>query len=254
MAEAYPVIEGAEEFFFKGSEVGVLISHGFLGTPQSVRYIGEEFASLGYSVLCPRLQGHGTHYEDLEACSYQDWFSSLEKAYLQLKQHCSHIFVIGQSMGGTLSLRLAHRYKEIKGLVLINAALQVPAYEYLKDQVEPRFLDESDPDIHEEGVHEITYSKVPLKAVHELQNVMKGTLSILPEIESPVLGIRSSVDHVVPPANTDYILQTVQSTTKERLVLENSFHVASMDYDKDQIVKSGHLFIQQIVAKELVLK
>lgn len=253
MAETYPVIEGAEEFFFKGSEVGVLISHGFLGTPQSVRYIGEEFARLGYSVLAPRLKGHGTHYKDMEACSYQDWFSSLEKAYLQLKQHCSHIYVIGQSMGGTLSLRLAHRHKEIKGLLLINAALEVPAYDYLKDQVEPRFLDESEPDIHAKNVHEITYSKVPLKAVHELQRVMKDTLSILHEVESPVLGIRSSVDHVVPPENTDYILQTVHSTNNERLILPHSYHVASMDYDKDEIVKSGHQFIQQLVAKELVL-
>lgn len=253
MVETYPVIEGAEEFFFKGSEVGVLISHGFLGTPQSVRYIGEQFARLGYSVLAPRLKGHGTHYKDMEACSYQDWFSSLEKAYLQLKQHCSHIFVIGQSMGGTLSLRLAHRHKEIKGLILINTALEVPAYEYLKDQVEPRYLNESEPDIHAKDVHEITYSKVPLKAVHELQKVMENTLSILPEIENPVLGVRSSVDHVVPPENTDYILQTVHATIKERVILPNSYHVASMDFDKDQIVKSGHQFIQQLVAKELVL-
>jgi carboxylesterase len=248
MAEKYPVLDGAEEFFFKGNDIGILISHGFIGTPQSVRYLGEGFAKQGFTVLGPRLHGHGTHYYDLEECSNNDWFQSLEKGYQQLKKHCSGIFVIGQSMGGTLTLWLANRYQEIKGLVTINAALEVPSYEYLKGKIEPRFLNESEPDIHAKNVIEIAYLKVPIKAIHELQQLMEKTPAILPNIQCPVLGIHSAVDHVVPPANTDYILRHIGSSYKEKLVLQNSYHVASMDFDKDVIESSGIGFIEQILS------
>lgn len=252
MVEKYPVLLGAEEFFFKRNDIGILISHGFNGTPQSVRYIGEEFAKQGFTVLGPRLYGHGTHYNDLEESSINDWFQSLEQGYQQLKQHCTSVFVIGQSLGGTLALWLARRYQEIKGIVIINAALEVPAYDYLNGKKEPRYLKESEPDIHANDVFEITYSKVPIKAIHELQNLMKKTPPIIPDIQCPVLGIHSRIDHVVPPANTDYILQHIGSTKKAKLVLQNSYHVASMDYDKDLIVKSGTEFIQQTLTKRLV--
>lgn len=252
MVEKYPVLDGAEEFFFKGSDIGILISHGFIGTPQSVRYIGEEFAKQGFTVLGPRLHGHGTHYYDLEESSNLDWFHSLERGYQKLQQHSKNIFVIGQSMGGALTLWLAHRYQEIKGIILVNAALEVPTYEYLKGKAEPRFLDESEPDIHAKDVFEIAYPKVPIKAIHELQDLMSKTPAILQEIQTPILGIHSSVDHVVPPANTEYILHHIGSSTKEKLVLQNSYHVASMDYDKDLIVTGGTEFVQKVLTKEVV--
>lgn len=72
MTKKYPVISGAEEFYFKGDKTGILISHGFMGTPQSVKYIGEQLANYGYSVLAPRLEGHGTHQFDLEQTTYRD--------------------------------------------------------------------------------------------------------------------------------------------------------------------------------------
>lgn len=248
MVEKYPVIVGAEEFYFKGNEIGILISHGFIGTPQSVRYIGEEFAKQGYSVLSPRLQGHGTHYRDLENFTNKDWLDSLDSGYQRLKQQCTSIFVLGQSMGGTIALWLAHRHQEIKGIILVNAALEVPAYEYLKGKLEPRFLNESDPDINAKDVFEITYPKVPIKAIHELQELMEKTPAILSNIQSPVLGIHSAIDHVVPPANTDYILKNIGSSKKEKIILQDSFHVASMDHDKDQIVISASQFINETLS------
>ena len=103
MEEKFPVIDGAESFYFKGNEVGILVSHGFMGTPQSVRYIGEKLVQYGYSVVAPRLKGHGTHYYDLENCTYEDWFQSLEREYLELKKRCTTIFVTGSVYGRNIS-------------------------------------------------------------------------------------------------------------------------------------------------------
>jgi carboxylesterase len=247
MEEQFPIIKGAEKFYYKGSKIGILISHGFVGTPQSVRFLGEGLAQYGYSVIAPRLKGHGTHYYDLEKCTREEWFESLERGYQELTQKCTTIFIMGQSMGGTLALWLALKYREIKGIILINPALTIPAFEHLVGKAQPRFLDEGEPDIKATDVNEITYQRTPLKAIHQLQTLMDITPAILPEIYCPVLGFKSAEDHVVPPENTDFIIEHIGSDLKESVVLENSYHVASMDNDKEQIVKRCHHFIQQQV-------
>jgi carboxylesterase len=249
MEGKFPVIKGAEPFYFMGNEVGILISHGFSGTPQSVRFLGEKIAQFGYSVLGPRLKGHGTNYYDLEKCTHDEWFASLVRGYKELKKRCSNIFVIGQSMGGTLSLSLAHKYPEIKGIILINPALSIPTFEYLKEKSSPRFIEDGSPDIKAKDVFEIAYHKTPLKAIHELQKLMKITPALLPNINCPVLGFKSSEDHVVPPENTDYIIENIGSEIKKTVVLRNSYHVASMDNEKEEIVKHCHHFIQQQIGR-----
>ncbi|WP_338452585.1 alpha/beta hydrolase [Niallia oryzisoli] len=252
MKERFQIIKGAESFYFKGSEIGILISHGFMGTPQSVRFLGESLARYGYTVLGVRLKGHGTHYRDLEKCTHEDWFESLERGYKELKQRCTSVFVIGQSMGGTLTLKLAHKYREIKGIMLINPALNVPAYEHLKEATKPKFIIEEKPDMNVKNVYEITYDLAPIKAIHELQKIMEMTPALLPSIQCPVLGIQSAMDHVVPPENTDFIIENIGSDVKEKLVLTNSYHVATMDYDKEKIVKYCHSFVQQQVGDKSV--
>ncbi|RLL44866.1 alpha/beta fold hydrolase [Oceanobacillus piezotolerans] len=252
MKEKYPVIPGAESFYIRKNKIGILISHGFMGTPQSVRYIGEAFASLGYTVHAPRLKGHGTHYKDLEKCTKDDWYQSLEDGYKALQKECTTVFVLGQSMGGTLALQLAHQYPNIAGLILINTALSLPAYDPLREQMEPRYIDESAPDIKAKNVSEITYSRTPLHAIHELQTLMSDTPKILREIQCPTLGIRSKDDHVVPPMNTNYILNQISSKSKKLLILHDSYHVASMDNDKDYIVEACHQFLEQQLESKAV--
>ncbi len=248
MSSIHPILPGAEPFCFHHGEIGVLISHGFMGTPQSVRHIGESFARSGFSVLAPRLKGHGTHYLEMESCTAEDWYDSLEQGYLELSNSCRSVIVAGQSMGGTLALLLAHRHPEIAGIITINAALSVPGYSYLKGKRSPRFLPEDKPDIKAENVEEITYRKVPLSAIHELQRLMSQVPDTLPDIQQPILGIHSLIDHVVPPDCTDVILKQIGSVHKEKLILPNSYHVASMDHDKELIVRKGEKFIHELYA------
>ena len=249
MREYFDVIKGAEPFFHPGNEIGVLISHGFMGTPQSVQYVGESLAQYGYTVLAPRLKGHGTHYLDLEKCTHEDWFNELEKGYFQLKQTCENIYILGQSMGGALALCLASKHKDISGIIVINAALSVPTYDYLRERTSPRYIIEGEPDIKAANVYEITYSKVPIKAVHELQKIMDISKKVIPTVHCPVLGIKSAIDHVAPPENTDFILQNISSLQKKLKILQNSYHVASMDHDKLKIVEYSQQFIEELEGK-----
>ncbi|WP_342744418.1 alpha/beta hydrolase [Oceanobacillus rekensis] len=204
-------------------------------------------------MIAPRLAGHGTHYLDLEKQTANDFLLSLERGYEQLSKQCSKIFVLGQSMGGELALWLAKKHQEIAGIITVNPALTLPSYEYLRGKTEPRFIDEGEPDIKAEGVKEITYSKTPIHAINELQKVMDATPLILKDINCPILAIKSSVDYVVPPSNTDYMIKNIDSEVKESIVLMNSYHVASMDNDKDLIVKGCHDFIKDRVEFKIAL-
>ncbi|MDQ0201526.1 alpha/beta hydrolase [Neobacillus ginsengisoli] len=246
MLEKYPVLPGAEPFFFNGNHIGILISHGFVGTPQSVRFLGEYISSHGYTVYGARLKGHGTHYEDMERCNYWDWIQSLEDGYRFLQQHCRDIFIIGQSMGGTLTINLASKYPDIKGIVLVNAAMTaIPEMEEFKDKMEPRFIDEGAPDIKANDVHEITYAKAPIRSIKQLLSLMDITRGKLPSVTCPTFAFRSEEDHVVPPENTDYIMAHIQSDIKKIIPLYNSYHVASMDYEKKFIADQCCLFIEK---------
>ncbi|KIL72406.1 alpha/beta hydrolase [Bacillus badius] len=248
MKEQFTVIPGAESFYFEGSEIGILLSHGFIGTPQSVRFLGEELAKQGFTVLAPRLKGHGTHYLDMEPCTHEDWYKSLKQGYLQLKKRGKRVFVMGQSMGGTLALKLAAEHKDIEGIVTINAALTLPAFEYLKASPAPRFIKEGAPDIKKEGVQEITYEQAPVRAIRELQKLMAELPPIIGRVSIPALCIKSMTDHVVPPENTVFIYRALASENKQLVTLPNSYHVASMDYDKELIAEQSARFIHAVSA------
>ncbi|MFA9560006.1 alpha/beta hydrolase [Evansella sp. AB-rgal1] len=240
------VIPGAEAFHIPGNSIGILLCHGFVGTPQSVEYIGKKFAAKGYTVRAPRLTGHGTNPYDFETATYYDWISDLEANYYALKKTCSEIYVAGQSMGGLLALVLASKIKDIAGIITINVAYEVPGYEKYKNRVSPRFLEESAPDMKAEGVHEITYPVVPITAIKELLRLKQYTKSVIQDVECPVLLFHSTIDNVVPPACTMDVFDEVRSTHKEIIELKNSYHVASMDFDRDNIVNDADLFIRKV--------
>ncbi|MBD1382304.1 alpha/beta hydrolase [Metabacillus arenae] len=249
------VISGAEAFFYKGNHIGILICHGFNGTPQSVRFLGEQFANEGYTVLAPRLKGHGSSVEEFEGSCYEDWKEDLKQAYDKLAQHCSQIFVIGQSMGGTLSLDLASKLNNILGVITINAALEVPAYQAYQEKTSPRFIAEGEPDIKAKNVKEITHNQIPLASIKKLLALMGETKQRLGYITAPVLLFKSPEDHVVPAHCSDKIYNHVLSTHKEMVELNNSYHVASMDNDKQLIVQYTVQFIHKVLqSNQLAVK
>lgn len=244
--EQHPVIPQAESFFLRGNSTGILLCHGFLGTPQSVKELGEAIAAHGYTVSCPRLPGHGTHSKDIGQFSCNDWFARVEDAYIELRQTCSSVFVIGQSMGGTLSLDLASRHPDIQGIVLINPAIEIPAFETYRNQPSSAYVTEDRPDIKKEDAVEITYEQAPVKAYQQLLKYMNAVDAKLSDVCCPVVCFQSLEDHVVPPSNTDYILSKVRSENTRKYELHNSYHIASMDHELGFITEMAIGFVEEI--------
>lgn len=245
MADNYPVLNGAEPFYFEGGRTGILVSHGFTGSTQSMRPLGEAYAKAGYTVCGPRLKGHGTHYEEMEQTQYSDWIASIEEGFQWLKERCDDIFVTGLSMGGTLTLYMAEKHPEIKAIIPINAAVEISDMEGAADLQDVRFLDAIGSDIKKADVKELAYEKTPVKSIGEIVQLMELVKGGLADIQCPALIFVSSEDHVVPPDNSRLILDRISSKDKKLITMENSYHVATLDNDQQLIIDETLAFIKK---------
>lgn len=241
------VMEGAESFHMEGNEVGVLVCHGFTGTTQSVRPLGQGLARAGYTVAGPRLAGHGTNVKDMAKSTVSDWISSIEEEMNWLQERTEQIFFVGLSMGGTLALYCAALRPElIHGMVLINACVSLRDPELSRlvfDKDAPATVPGVGSDIKASGVKELAYPEIPIPAVKEFMALMRATDDLLPIIETPTLMFQSLEDHVVPPENGPYIQENLGSRYKQLARLENSYHVATLDNDANYIAEQTVRFI-----------
>jgi carboxylesterase len=245
MADNYPVLNGAEPFYFEGGRTGILVSHGFTGSTQSMRPLGEAYAKAGYTVCGPRLKGHGTHYEEMEQTQYSDWIASIEEGFQWLKERCDDIFVTGLSMGGTLTLYMAEKHPEIRAIIPINAAVEISDMEGAAGLQDVRFLDAIGSDIKKADVKELAYEKTPVKSIGEIVQLMELVKGGLADIQCPALIFVSSEDHVVPPDNSRLILDHISSKDKKLITMENSYHVATLDNDQQLIIDETLAFIKK---------
>ncbi|WP_338751556.1 alpha/beta hydrolase [Bacillus sp. FJAT-52991] len=244
MNEQYPVLKEAEPFYYEGGPTGILVIHGFTGSTQSMQPLGEAYREAGFTVCGPRLKGHGTHYEEMEKTTYQDWITSVEEGFQWLKERCERIFVTGLSMGGTLTLYLAEKYPEIKGIIPINAAIDLPAMKEFEGAKEPRFLDAIGSDIKAVGVKELAYEKTPVCSIQEILILAEQVRAHLSDITCSALVFVSKEDHVVPPENSEEIFANIASLDKEKIKLDNSYHVATLDNDQSLIIERTLNFIR----------
>jgi carboxylesterase len=245
-----PVVPGAEPWSSDGNEVGILVLHGFTGSPKSMRPWAEELAAQGWTVRLPLLPGHGTSWQDMNLTSWEDWYAEADKGLRDLQSRCTHVFVMGLSMGGSLTLRLAeHHGSAITGIVLVNPAVHSERPDRhllpLLQRFIPSFPGISN-DIAKPGQDEGAYDKIPLKAAYSLSFLWKAIKHDIAKVTQPMLLFRSAVDHVVEASNSEFILTHVSSKDAVEVVLPDSFHVATLDHDAEVIVRDSIAFVRRL--------
>jgi carboxylesterase len=245
-----PVLPGAEPFRHEGGEVGVLLCHGFTGSPQSLRPWAEYLAGRGLTVALPLLPGHGTRWEDMQLTGWQDWYAEVDRELRALRERCAQVFVFGLSMGGALTLRLAAKHgDEISGVVLVNPANKVHGLAAYTLPVLRHFVRTAKgitSDIAKDDGLEVGYDKVPLHAAHSMRIFYRLVDGELPQVTQPMLLLHSPQDHVVPPADSARILSRVSSMDVAEILLEQSYHVATLDHDADRIFEESYAFIARL--------
>ncbi len=247
------IMPGCEPLSVLGGPTGVLVIHGFTGNPCSMRPLAERIADAGYSVEMIRLPGHGTSLEDLVTRRWSDFTETALGAYDELAGRCERVAVVGLSVGGGLTALIAEQRQSVAGCVFINPMVKGPGAEIeqgLRDLIDSGLevlATDGGSDIKKQGVSEAKYDGWPLRS---LQSVIEGlgpVLDNLASITAPSLLLTSREDHTVAPEIGDLVAEHV-SGPLERVWLEESYHVATLDHDQELVETSTLAFLQKVLA------
>ena len=232
------LLPGADPFSADGGPHGALVLHGFTGNPNSMRGVAEALAAAGFAVELPRLPGHGTTVDDMLDTTFVDWSGAAEEALGRLRARLpagGRVVVAALSMGGTLTLWLAARHADIAGIALVNALAEPPGdlRQIVDDAVAAgtEIFPGIGSDIADPDSTESAYEGTPLRALQSLLDAVEALQPELAKITCRTLLLTSPQDHVVPPTNSDHIAASVAGPV-ERVTLERSYHVATLDFDK----------------------
>jgi carboxylesterase len=243
------VTPGAEPFRHSGGPVGVLLCHGFTGSPQSLRPWAEFLAAAGLSVSLPRLPGHGTTWQEMNRTRWGDWYAEVDRAFQELRADAEEIFVAGLSMGACLALRLAEqRGSAVRGLVLVNPSVTADTKLFLLAPVLKLVvssLKAVGDDIKKPGVTEGAYDRTPTKAAASLPGLWKATQAQLGQVSAPVLVFKSTEDHIVGPASLEVLRRSLPAGQLTVQDCPDSFHVATLDNDAEAIFTGSLEFIHE---------
>jgi len=257
-----PAANGSSEpFSSKGSgarsRIGIALIHGFTGSPASLRPLAELLARRGFAVELPRLPGHGTSWRDMLPTRYDDWRAEVVRTAGALKSQTDTLLMVGLSMGGTLVLdTVSSGDAGADGVVAINAQILDrdgivvklgPYLEKIFPVVPARAAGLTRNDIAKPGVAEKAYGWVPSAAGNSLMRALPRVRSQLSRVTCPALIVYSRQDHSVPPANSQALLKLVPGA--EELVLERSYHVATLDYDLELIEERVTAFADRIATR-----
>lgn len=232
---------------------GVLVLHGFTGNPTSVEGLASAFAAEGLEVEMPLLPGHGTVLSDMVPTRWADWVAAADAAFTRLAGRVDRMLIAALSMGGGLACRLAVDHPDgVAGLVLVNPIVEPPGealFDILRASIAQGI--EVTPgigsDIAKPGSTELAYDGAPLAPALSMYEGLRELAPRLGEIRCPVLLFNSPQDHVVPPSNSDFLAAAVSGPV-ERVPCERSYHVATMDWDKEMIEERAVDFARKLFA------
>lgn len=250
--EHEPLTVAARPELTGGRPIGVLLSHGFTGSPVSIRPWGQHLAELGYGVRVPLLPGHATSWQDLNTKTWNDWYGALRAEFDLMAAEHDAVVIGGLSMGGALVLRLAADVgDQVAGVMVVNPALATKRLDVktlgLMKRVVPSFPGIAN-DIKKPGMEEHGYTRTPLRAIHSLIQAWKPLIADLSQVTAPLVYFRSAEDHVVDEASQPIILGGIGSTDVEVVALPDSYHVATLDNDAETIFERSADFVARVTA------
>ena len=237
-------------FLLEGGPVGVLLIHGFTGSPPEMRLVGDYLHERGCTVSGPLLPGHGTTAGDMNRRRWTEWTAHVERALAELQARCEMVFVGGLSMGSVLTLYLAAHHPELPGVVAYSPAVWpadrliylTPVLKYaIRERTKSDDSDMADP---EADLRLWSYEENPAFAAHELLKLVRRVRRLLPRVTCPVLVIHSTRDTAIHPDSARRTYKRVGATDKELVTLHNSGHCLTVDSEWERVAEKTYAFIQ----------
>ncbi|BFT68833.1 alpha/beta hydrolase [Paenibacillus sp. P36] len=243
------VYKSTEPFFWTGKgtkqTTGILMIHGFTGSPSEFRRIGYELRDEGYTIQAVRLPGHGTSPEDMLRTGWTDWYGHVLENYDELAAKCKSVVVMGHSMGGLLALKLAVE-RQVAGVISLatpifltsrKSALAVIMQYFIKyinkkPKTLSTLLDES-----------CAYTKTPIRCVVSLRKLLKHVKGLLPQVKAPIWIGQGGRDGVVHQGSAAFLYERTRSESKELRYYAKSSHGLLLDQERELVYADIAAFI-----------
>jgi len=250
-------VAAADAFDLVGDdEIGVVLIHGFTGTPYEVRYLGEQLARAGHTVRAPLLPGHGTSVDDLDRTTWEDWAEHVERAVDSLRVRCRRVALVGQSLGGLLALHLASHRRDITAVASLAAPLWLEGLSgrvaswttsgpLARIRTIPKF---GGPDVRDRRAkaENPCYRSIPTRALGQLLTFMKLTDEALARVTQPVLVLHARQDHTAPVACAPRIADATRAVRMR--ILPHSYHLIAVDVERDLVAAEVTAFLHKHAA------
>ncbi len=241
------IMPGAEPFYRRGDRTGVLLVHGFTGTPNEMRWLGDRLAADGRTVLGPRLAGHATSPADMGPTRWPDWYASTRDAYRQLRAECDRVFVLGLSMGGMLALHLAVQ-ETADGLVMLASPAHIRDWRITVLRPFQRWIpywptggiSYTDAEL---GNGHLVYDRYPTGCVVSLLDLAGVVRADLPRATTPSLLVFSRADRLANAAEGEWVHGRLGSTDKRLVLLEQSGHIVCADCERERVLAEVRQFL-----------
>lgn len=258
----------------RGGRVGFLLVHGLGGTPVEMRFVAQGLARAGYTVSCCQLAGHCAGAEVLRDSNWQQWYASVEAAHDALKEHCDVVIAGGLSMGGMLAALLAlNRPSEVHGLAFYAPTLwmngwSMPWYARILRYIRPSRLNihvdlaEREPyGIKDERIRSFVVQSMlgsdsseagvfstPVRAFANFNCVVDQVKPRLGQIKAPALILHPREDDIADIDNAMY-LQRHLGGPVDMTVLDDSYHIITVDRQRHVVIDKSVTFARALVAK-----
>lgn len=252
---------------FAGGKVGILLLHGLCGTPAEMRFVAMGLARAGYTVHVPQLAGHG----EKNSGHWQDWYLSARKALMELRRECDTVIVGGLCMGAILGLHLAARNPgKVQGVSLFSPTLWINGWAMpwtmrLFKLVRSRWIAGlmTFPDAESLGIKcprvrqfvqqalsgegsEYGRAGVPATMVLEHRRMVDAAMKLLHRVKQPTLIVHSQEDDYAALNNATYLKDELAGKV-DMVVLDDSYHMVTLDKQRHVVVESTRAFVARIV-------
>jgi carboxylesterase len=255
----------------RGGPVGFLLIHGLGGTPVEMRFVAIGLGRAGYTVSCPQLAGHCGSFEDLRATGWRDWYATVEEAHTELLKTCTMVIVGGLSLGAILALHLAaQRPDDVHAAALFAPTLKldgwgVPWYSVLFNLVRHRktadlisFTERHPYGIKDPRVRALVTAALdsgdsskagqlanPGRVMLEMRWLVDTVKRQLGSIRQPTLIVHPREDDRASLGNAHYLQRSLGGMV-ETFVLDDSYHIVTIDRQRDLVVGRTAAFARRI--------
>jgi len=230
----------------------------------------------GFSVEAPHIQGFGF---GSEVTNYEDWLEQVVAVFDRLKNKYRTVSVGGLCIGSVLSLGLAiERPREVTALSLLSTTLfydgwSIPWYRFLMPlwfhtpvrhlytytESEPYGI--KNPEIRarvarsmRKGFSEAGAARITMNHVYQASRLSRHVMRNLPEITTPALVIHAIDDETASPKSAEFIMQNIGSALKRKVFLGDSYHMITLDNERDAVAAETNAFFKTHAANALPVR